>query len=203
MQQHNVTYCLLFATAVCVVCAVLVSASAVGLRERQEANVAQEKKRNVLLAAGLAKDNESLSREEVDARFSPVRQVVVELATGEEVKDVDLESFDQQKLAKNPETSREVPDNRARVRRTPNQALVYQLMDEEGELSMLIIPVEGHRVDPVSCLSSFPLQTRSTRTVQRSRSTSTSRKRPRAPSAIFSSVVVTISMARCFSVRRA
>ena len=54
MQQHNVFYNLWFCTAVCVVSAVCVSVTAVMLKERQELNAAQDKKRNVLVAAGLA-----------------------------------------------------------------------------------------------------------------------------------------------------
>ena len=39
-KTDSTRYTILFATAVCVVCALLVAASAVGLRERQEANAA-------------------------------------------------------------------------------------------------------------------------------------------------------------------
>ncbi len=79
---------------------------------------------------------------EIDARFAPIRQVVIDLETGEET-DVDPEGFDQLKAASDPATSRPAPENRAKVRRIPNQALVYRLEEEGGRLQMLIMPVEG------------------------------------------------------------
>jgi Na+-transporting NADH:ubiquinone oxidoreductase subunit C len=112
------------------------------LKPRQEVNAAQDKMRNVLVAAGLASSNESLTSEEIEARFQPIRRVVVDLETGEET-DVDPAVFDQMKAAADPETSRPAPENRAKVQRIPNQALVYRLEDENGSLKMLIIPVEG------------------------------------------------------------
>jgi Na+-transporting NADH:ubiquinone oxidoreductase subunit C len=143
MQQHNVFYNLWFCTAVCIVSAVCVSVTAVMLKERQDLNAAQDKKRNVLVAAGLAASDESLSREEVDARFEPIHQVVIDLETGEELENVDPENFDQQEVAADPATSRPAPENRAKVQRLPNQALVYKVEEEGGKLQMLILPIEG------------------------------------------------------------
>lgn len=145
MQQRNVVfYNLWFCTAVCVVSAVAVSVTAVMLKDRQDLNAALDKKRNVLVAAGLAQDGESLTQAEIDSRFNSVRQVVIDMETGEILPDVDPEGFDQLKVASDPATSRVAPENRARVRRLPDQALVYQLQGEGGGLEMLILPVEGY-----------------------------------------------------------
>jgi Na+-transporting NADH:ubiquinone oxidoreductase subunit NqrC len=38
-MQHNTAYIIRFATGICLVCALFVALSAVGLRERQEANI--------------------------------------------------------------------------------------------------------------------------------------------------------------------
>ena len=141
-MQGSVAYNLGFATVVCVVCAVVVSTSAVSLRERQAANQLLEKQRNVLVAAGLANDDESLSSEEVAARFGPIRQVVVDLRTGAEVNDVDPTAFDQRAEASNPKTGREAPENNAGLIRLPSRALVYELRDGD-ELDLVILPVEG------------------------------------------------------------
>jgi Na+-transporting NADH:ubiquinone oxidoreductase subunit C len=142
MQQHNVFYNLWFCTAVCVVSAVCVSVTAVMLKDRQDVNAAQDKMKNVLVAAGLAASGETLTSEEIDSRFAPIRQVVVNLETGQET-DIDPASFDQQKAAADPATSKTAPPNAAKVRRLPNDALVYRLEDESGELEMLILPIEG------------------------------------------------------------
>jgi Na+-transporting NADH:ubiquinone oxidoreductase subunit C len=143
-MQHNVFYNLWFCTAVCVVSAVAVSVTAVMLKERQDLNAALDKKRNVLVAAGLAEDDEALTQTEIDSRFNSVRQVVIELETGESLPDVDPEGFDQRRIASDPATSRVAPENDAKVRRLPDQALVYRLEDEGGGLEMLILPIEGY-----------------------------------------------------------
>ena len=52
-DTQSTRYTIGFAAAICVVCALLVAASAVGLRERQETNQLLYRQKNVLLAAGL------------------------------------------------------------------------------------------------------------------------------------------------------
>ena len=149
-MQGSTNYNLGFAAAICFVCAVMVSSAAVALRDRQEANAALDKQKNVLIAAGLAAEDETLTREDVEERFAPIRQVVIDLATGEEVPETEIDpsTFDQAEEAADRSTSRETPENAARVQRTPNRALVYQLMDgqlldERSEMRLLILPVEG------------------------------------------------------------
>ena len=142
-MQGSVRYNLLFAAAVCVVCAALVSGSAVSLRDRQAANRLLEKQRNVLIAAGLATDDERPSSDDVAARFEPIRQVVIDLATGAEAPEIDRVTFDQRSAAMDPSTSREAPDNRAGVRRVPTHALVYELRDASGSLDLVVLPVSG------------------------------------------------------------
>ena len=52
-KLDSTRYTFLFATVVCVVCALLIAVSAVGLREQQEMNALLYRQKNVLLAAGL------------------------------------------------------------------------------------------------------------------------------------------------------
>ena len=144
-MQGSTTYNLGFAAAICFVCAVMVSSAAVALRDRQEANAALDKQKNVLIAAGLAAEDETLTREDVEERFAPIRQVVIDLATGEEVPETEIDprTFDQAQEAADPSTSRETAENAARVERIPSRALVYQLVDKRSEMQVLILPVEG------------------------------------------------------------
>ena len=82
-KLESTRYTVLFATAVSVVCALLVATAAVGLRERQEVNAQLYKQKNVLLAAGLIKPGESVSRDEVLAIFDKrIRVRGVDLQTG-------------------------------------------------------------------------------------------------------------------------
>lgn len=141
-MQRGAGYTIGFAALVCVVCAIVVSTSAVTLRDRQDANAFLDKQRNVLIAAGLAQEDETLSPQQVQARFEPIHSVVVDLSTGEELPDVDPELFDQRKASADPATSSEAPNNLAQVQRLPDRALVYRL-EERGELKLVILPVEG------------------------------------------------------------
>jgi Na+-transporting NADH:ubiquinone oxidoreductase subunit C len=141
-MQRGAFYSIVFAGLVCLVCAVVVSSSAVTLRERQETNAFLDKQRNVLVAAGLATEDEELSREEIERRFEPIQTVVVDLRSGAELPDVDPGTFDQRAATSDPSQSRVAPENRAGIQRVPEQALVYRL-EEDGRLSLLILPVEG------------------------------------------------------------
>jgi Na+-transporting NADH:ubiquinone oxidoreductase subunit C len=141
-MQGSVLYNLGFAAVVCVVCAILVSSSAVLLRDRQEANQLLEKQRNVLIAAGLATEDESLQGEEVADRFAHIRQIVIDLRTGEESALTEPTLFDQRAATRNVETSREAPENIAGLSRVAYEALVYEVRDGET-LDLVILPVEG------------------------------------------------------------
>lgn len=141
-MQRGAGYSILFAGLVCLVCAVIVSSSAVSLRDKQDVNAFLDKQRNVLIAAGLASEDEELSPEEIVSRFAPIQSLVIDLDTGEPQPDVDPASFDQRKAASEAATSREIPKNPAGVARVPNQALVYRL-EEDGKLKLLILPIEG------------------------------------------------------------
>lgn len=88
-MQRSPLYTILFATAVCIVCAIVVSASAVSLKERQDINAALDKQRNVLQAAGLMEPKEKLDAQEVAKRFENVEMEVIDLATGEPAPDID------------------------------------------------------------------------------------------------------------------
>lgn len=141
-MQRSVSYTIFFAAVVCLVCAVFVSVSAVSLKTRQDENAFVDKQRNVLIAAGLASEGEVLTREEIQERFGPIQSVVVDLQSGEELTDVDPETFDQRQRASDPQTSRAASDNPAGIVRIPHQALVYLLVDND-ELGLVILPIEG------------------------------------------------------------
>lgn len=142
-MQGSVGYNLVFAAGICIVCAVIVSGSAVALRDRQAANELLEKQRNVLLAAGLASENESLSREEVERRSESFRQVVVELASGEEATELDSAIFDQRSATAGTNTSEEAPSNEAGLQRLPHHTLIYELRNRSGDLDLVVLPVNG------------------------------------------------------------
>ena len=145
MRLNDTVYTFLFAGAVCLVCSLLVSVSAVSLRSYQEANRIIDRQEKVLSVSGLLKPDEKLSPKAIQERFAKnIQPKVVDLQTGDYVPEdqVDPAKFDQRKAAEDPATSRAASPNPAQVRRIPNNALVYQVV-ENGKVEEIIIPVEG------------------------------------------------------------
>ena len=145
MRQFSVRYNLLFSAAVCGVCAIFVSSLAVALHDRQEVNELLYKQSNVLEAAGLVEPGEKLAREAIEERFERFEVVLVDLEPGEEVAaGEEAADFDQQKAKKDPERSREAPENRASIFRVPHRAQVFKLRGDGGEVEKIILPIEGY-----------------------------------------------------------
>jgi len=122
---------------------VLVSTAAVSLRGRQAVNAELDRKRNVLMAAGVMDDGETLSPAEVDRRFASFEVVAVNLRTGDEDPLFDASGYDARRATSDPRTSKSAPRNDAQVARLPNHALVYKQRGASGQIELLILPVEG------------------------------------------------------------
>lgn len=141
-MQGSALYNLGFAAVICVVCAIFVSSSAVSLRDLQAANRTLDMQRNVLMAAGLAASDERVPAEEVGERFRPIRQVVIDLATGEPT-DIDPATFNQRLADADPVSSDVAPSNDAGLTRIGHHALVYELLDARDALELVVLPVRG------------------------------------------------------------
>jgi Na+-transporting NADH:ubiquinone oxidoreductase subunit C len=142
-MERSTGYIIGFAAAVCLVCSVLVTSSAVSLKERQEENKRLDRQKKILVLAELMTDGEKISPQEIDKRFNDnIEAHIVTLESGDYDTTVDTGSFDQRKATKEPATSKVAPKNRAGVRRLPTNAMVYHVL-EDGAIKTLIIPVEG------------------------------------------------------------
>jgi Na+-transporting NADH:ubiquinone oxidoreductase subunit C len=147
-NTESTRYTILFATAICVVCALVVAASAVGLRSQQEANQRAFRQKNVLLAAGLAKPDEALSEREVRAIFDrSIRVRLVDLASGAYMADgkLDHETYDQRRARNDPALSRAAPPNAAKVARLPTYGAVYLVGagGKDAAVEQVVLPIEG------------------------------------------------------------
>lgn len=143
-MEHSAGRTVAFTTVLCVVFAVLVSSVAVSLKDRQDENKRLDKIKNVLRVAGLMTADESLEPDEINRRFEQSLEAhVIDLSSGELMDGMSPLDFDQRKAAKDPDRSRPAPTNLAKVRRVPNNALVYLIRDE-GEVQGIVIPVEGY-----------------------------------------------------------
>ncbi len=142
-MQHNNSYTLIFSFVVCIVCGVLISSAAVSLLERQNANALLDKQKNVLEAAGLRQPGEALSAAQVKERFKNVESVAFNIETGQEDPSFDLTGYDQLKAAADPARSLEAPPNPSAIRRLPRIAQIYKVKDADGNLGMVVLPIEG------------------------------------------------------------
>jgi Na+-transporting NADH:ubiquinone oxidoreductase subunit C len=144
-KRESTRYTILFATVVCVVCALLVSVAAVSLQPRQAAAARLYMEKNVLLAAGLLEPGTEVTSQEVNRIFDErIRVRLVDLATGELVPEdkVDARGYDQRKARGDPATSRVAPANNAGIGRLPNLGVVYFIMKGDA-VDQIVIAVEG------------------------------------------------------------
>jgi len=132
---------LLVVISVCLVCSIVVSGSAVGLRSLQETNAALDKKSNILGAAGLLGD--ATSKEELaEIYLNRVEEKFVDLSTGEYVEKPS-DDFDMYKAAKKPEFMVRVEGSNVGFLRRSSIASVYHVKDEAGKVTRIILPVHG------------------------------------------------------------
>ena len=143
MKRNSALYTLIFTFSVCALCSVLVSGTYVVLGEIQRSNAAIARMGQILVLAGLAEGTEELDRYEIRERFALIRPLAVDLAAGAADPAVDVERFDQREAAQDPAMSRLAPDNNAGVRRLPEHALVYEILDAAGGVRQVLVPIHG------------------------------------------------------------
>ncbi|MDH5433230.1 MAG: Na(+)-translocating NADH-quinone reductase subunit C [Gammaproteobacteria bacterium] len=127
----------LIAVSLCLVCSVLVTSSAVILKDKQKSNALLDKKRNVLIAANLYKEGI-----DIEQAFASIDQQFVDLKSGQLVELENAVSYDQRKAAKNIETSHKPQKDIARIGRQANIASIYLVKGEQG-IESIILPVHG------------------------------------------------------------
>lgn len=141
MANDSVGKTLTVALLLCVVCSVLVSLSAVGLKPLQQQNKELDRKQNILAAAGLLEPGVSVAE-----AFKRIEAKVVDFDTGEYVTDIDASNYDQRRAASNPEMSIALSgeQDKAGIKRRANYGLVYLARDDAGDISRIILPVKGY-----------------------------------------------------------
>lgn len=132
-------------TMVCLVCALCVSTAEDYLRPYRMKNAEVDKLRNILVAAGLIEPGAGLSGTQVEEMFKTnITPVVVDLETGEVVKDVPPETLDVDKDSKDPQKGIAISaaEDVARIKRRPKQAVIYEYR-EDGKLKTIVFPIKG------------------------------------------------------------
>ena len=125
--------------AVCLVCSIIVSGAAVGLRDLQQNNAAIDKQSNIVEAAGLS----DLAAGDIAGTFDKyIEERFVNLETGQYV-DKPKEGYDMYKEAKKPEFSVKVTGSNVGFQQRASIASVYIVKNDAGEVTRLILPVHG------------------------------------------------------------
>ena len=142
MARESVSKTFIVAIVLAAVCSLLVSGAAIGLRPLQEANKVRDRKKNILIVAGLYD-----AQTPVEEAFKQIEPRIVDLATGDFVSEdqqLDPETFDQRAAAKDPQLSVKIPPEKdlAGIGRRAKYALLY-LAKKDGKLDQVILPVEG------------------------------------------------------------
>ncbi len=140
MGNDTVSKTLLIAGLLSIVCSAIVSSSAVFLRPNQARNKDLDRKKNILMAAGLYEEGKS-----VEELFQKFEIRIVELASGDYDENIDAIAFDQRKAARSADLGLEINAKKdlAGIKRRSRYAAVYLSRDDQGDLQQLVLPVHG------------------------------------------------------------
>ena len=143
---------IMVALVLCLVCSVLVSAVAVGLKPAQIENQLLDRNKNILVAAGLF-DPAQDTNEDVEKRFADFEIKLVDLEKGEYAAEADLSqsgitdvnNYDANQAAKNKALSIDLGnDDPASIGAVPKFAKFYVKNDANGEPELMVLPVHGY-----------------------------------------------------------
>ena len=139
MARDTISQTFVVAFLLCVVCSVLVSGAAVVLRPTQEANKLEDKKRNILMAAGIAEEGRS-----IDELFEQIEARLVDLESGDYSTVADPNEYDFVAAAADLEQGRVTNEvgQRAGIKRRAPLMPVY-LVSRRGAVDKIILPVIG------------------------------------------------------------
>lgn len=131
-----------FAGIVCLVCSLVVSTAAVSLRGIQQRNADNEKKINILRAAGLVDPEKKLSTKAINEKFARIIPLVVNLKTGELDAAKDALTYDMYAQAQSKE-GQVLKDDPANIKRIAKDGSAYVLIDND-QITRVILPVQGY-----------------------------------------------------------
>ena len=139
MSRDSTRRVLSVAFLLCLVCSILVSTAAVLLSGQQERNKLEEKRKNILQAAGMYREGVS-----VDEQYALIEPRVVDLQSGWFSDRFDPAAFDSRAAARDPETRRQIPAqlDLADIKVRSRFKDVYLVLDN-NQLQQLILPVHG------------------------------------------------------------
>jgi Na+-transporting NADH:ubiquinone oxidoreductase subunit C len=138
-NNDSISKTLFVVIALSLVCSIIVSTAAIGLRDKQIANAKLDKQTKILEVSGIEAEGDvsTLYAEYIEPRL-------VDFKTGEFVSG-DAGEYDQRVAAKDPEQSVKLPggDDVAKIIRRADKGVVY-LVKEGDQVSRVILPIHGN-----------------------------------------------------------
>ncbi|TWX51686.1 Na(+)-translocating NADH-quinone reductase subunit C [Colwellia hornerae] len=128
-----------FVFLVCLVCAALVSVAAISLKPLQQANKLLDKQTKILEASGLL---EKAGTDIVGTYNKYVVAKMIDLDSGKIIEG-NTDIFDERADARNAAKSSKLTNDTAGINRRANNAVVYLVNNEQGQLNTLVLPIVG------------------------------------------------------------
>ena len=138
-NKETVGKTLSFVFIVCLVCAALVSVSAIGLKPLQQANKLLDKQTKILEASGLL---EKAGSDIVGTYNKFVEAKMIDLKTGAIIEG-DTESFDERADSRDVTKSTKPENDIAGLSRRADRAVVYLVKDDQNQLDTIVLPIVG------------------------------------------------------------
>ena len=132
------------AFAVCLICSLIVSASAVSLRDKQKENKLNDKKIKILEVADIKIESDQT----IGEAFNKLEQKYIDFNTGklmDEYKNFNIDEYDQLISLKDSTLSSPVPKSEdiAIIKNRENVGKVYLVMQNDN-ISKIVLPIRGY-----------------------------------------------------------
>ena len=143
-MNDSIIKTLAVAFSVCLICSLVVSSSAVSLRDLQKENKLNDRRLKVLQVADIYNPELSISEQ-----FLQLESKFVDFDTGRiftEYNNFNIDEYDQVKATKDSNLSKAIPasDDIAIIKNRENVGKIYILRDDLKNIDKLILPIRGY-----------------------------------------------------------
>lgn len=128
-----------FVLIICLVCAALVSISAIGLKPLQQANKLLDQQTKILEASGLL---EKAGTDIVGTYAKFVEAKMIDLDSGAIIEG-NTDTFDERSDARDVSKSIKPINDMAGISRRANNAVIYLVKNDQGQLDTIVLPIVG------------------------------------------------------------
>ena len=143
-MNDSIIKTLAVAFSVCLICSLVVSSSAVSLRDLQKENKLNDRRLKVLQVADIYDPELSISEQ-----FLQLESKFIDFDTGRiftEYNNFNIDEYDQVKATKDSNLSKAIPasDDIAIIKNRENVGKIYILRDDLENIDKLILPIRGY-----------------------------------------------------------